>query len=227
MSGDLPPLIQGLTTCAVTVGYRLDQTVLDVWRPEQPRPVARLAKNGPIRARAAYQLFVGPELNQVAGQVSPSGALDVTGAPVGLVNLSGGRVADGDIHPMSGARHSYVVHNPAQWRIVQTGLPLLTGEAVGRATRMCFNRLTDLGERTGFELPTPDFLVTLHFRYGAPESPGFAVKVSQRKARFDVTIEDPRIDRRLVFACLTAMAALLMWNPKREAVDMASPFRHR
>ncbi len=227
MTGDQQPTLQALTSFTASVGYDSRQTVLTVSGPGLPQPVAQLAKVGPVRARAAYELFTGPALNRPAGQVTPSGAQNTDGTAVGIVNLSAGRVADRDIHPMSGARHTYVVHNPALWRVVPTGSPPLTGHAVGRATRLCFNRLTDLSERTGIGLWTPDFLVSLTFQFSAPDSAGFTVTRLARRARFEVTVADPLLDRRLVLACLTAMTALITWTARAELTDMTSTFRPR
>ena len=217
--------VQALTAFTVTVGYHRDQTVLDIHQPGAEQPVARMVKAGPIRARAAYELFTGPALDRVAGQLSPSGALHTDGTPVGVVNLSGGRVADASIHPMSGARHSYVVADPTVWRVVPVGLPPLVGHAADRQTRFCFNRLTKLWEKVGFGIWV-DAFIALTFDFRAPDSAGFRVKrAGGGRARFEVSVADPRIDRRMVLACLAAMAALLTWTPRREAVDAVSPFR--
>lgn len=215
-----------------TVGYELRQTVLDIWPPGSPQPVARLAKTGPLLTPAAYELYTGPVLREVTAHVTPSGAQYPDGTPIGIVNLSGGRRADGAIQPLSGARHSYVLYNPAQWRIVQAGLPPLTGEAVG-STRLHHNRLSDFMERTVFPFdivpyPVPDLLALMRFRFSAPGSAGFTVKYRVGRPRIQVTVVDPRLDRRLVLACLTALAMLNMWTPRGELVGMAAPFRpHR
>ncbi|WP_460348048.1 hypothetical protein [Actinoallomurus acanthiterrae] len=42
-----------------------------------------------------------------------------------------------------------------------------------------------------------------------------------------MTVADARLDRRLVFACLTALVALNMWTPRGELAAMAAPFRRR
>jgi hypothetical protein len=227
MTSDHLAALQALTTFAVTVGYRNDETALDVHAPQARQAVARLVKTGPVRARAAYQLLTGPDLNTPAGQVSPSGVLAADGTPVGIVNLSGGRVDDRDIHPMSGARHGYVVRNPARWHIVHNGLRPLVGRAVGRATRLCFNRVTDLSEKTGIGLPVPDFLFPMTFRYSGADSTGFTVTRPARRARFNVTVHDPGLDRRMILACLTAITALATWTPRAELADMTSTFRPR
>jgi hypothetical protein len=220
-----PADLQALTAFTVTVGYHLNQTIMDVYPAGAAQPVARIVKDGPIRARVAYQVLAGPGLSQPAGQVSPSGALRADGSPAGIVNLSGGKVPDAKIHPMSGARHSYVEHSPTRWHIAQPSLPPLTGRAANLRTRLCFNRLADLVRWIGFIVWPPDLVVPLTFRFDGPGSAGFTVRRPALRARFDVTADDPRLDRRLILACLAAMAAGHVWVPKRELVDMASPFR--
>lgn len=231
MTPGSPASLQDLTSFEATVSYELRQTVLDIWPPGSPQPAARLSKTGPLLRPAAYELYTGPGLREVTAHVTPSGAQYPDGTPIGIVNLSGGRRADGAIHPMSGARHSYVLHNPAQWRIVQPGLPPLTGAAAG-STWLHRNRLTDFMERTvilsDIPYPIPDLLALMRFRFSAPGSAGFTVKFRVGRSRIQVTVADPRLDRRLVFACLTALTALTMWTPRGGLVDMAAPFRrHR
>jgi hypothetical protein len=229
MTSDHLPAWQALTSFSASVGHQLDQTWLDVYPPGGARPVARMVKAGPVRARMAYQLFAGPALDQVAGQLSPSGALDVDGRPIGIVNLSGGRVADDAIHPMSGARKSYVVHKPLRWRVVQAGLPPLTAEAVGVAAKVGASRVMDLVDWLGVWVPTPGLVAPVTLRYRAPESAGFAVTVppSIFTERFEVEVTDPRLDRRMVFACLTAMVALTGGTPRSGLINLAAPFRRR
>jgi hypothetical protein len=232
MTSGSPVSLQGLTSFKAIVGYELRQTVLDIWSAGSSHPVARLAKTGPLLRPGAYGLYTGPGLSEVTAHVTPSGAQYPDGTPIGIVNLGGGRHADGAIQPLSGARHSYVVHNPARWRIVQPGLPPLPGEAVG-STRLHHNRLTDFIERAVFPFdivpyPIPNLLALMRFRFSAPGSAGFTVKFRVGQSRIQVTMADPHLDRRLIFACLTALAALNMWTPRGELVDMAAPFRrHR
>jgi hypothetical protein len=220
VANDQPAQLQALTSFTVTVGYHHDKTTLDVRRPDLAQPVARMVKAGPIRARAAYELLTGPGLDQHAGQLSPSGALCPDGTPVGIVNLSGGRVADADIHPMSGARHSYVVADPTVWRVVQAGLPPLVGHATDRRTRLNYNRLTRIWDRVGFEIVVDTVLASLmamSFDFRAPDSAGFRVKLAGGwRARFEVAVADSRVDRRMVLACVSAMAARITWTPRRE-----------
>jgi hypothetical protein len=210
VTAEPPTALSALTTFTTTVTSHPDRTTLDVSTSRQAPPLARLSKAGPLRKRAAYELFTGPDLKEVAFQVTASGAQTLEGVPVGIVNLSGGKVPDGQIHPMSGSHQTYVVNNPTRWRVVQPGLPVLTGKAGNRGTRLRYNRVTELSQNAGVELWTPEFLMEMNFRFRAPGNEGFTVKLSARRARFEVTVHDPRVDRVLVCACLTAMAALIM-----------------
>ena len=67
-------------------------------------------------------------------------------------------------------------------------------------------------------------MVALTFRFAAA-SAGFTVRRAARRPRFDVTVDDPGLDRRLVLACLTAMTALITWTPGQEAANLAAPLR--
>lgn len=221
--------LEDLTSFDAAVGYELRQTVLDIWSVGSPQPIARLAKTGPLLRPGAYALYAGRGLTEVTAHVAPSGAQYPNGTPIGIVNLSGGRRADSAIHPLSGSRHSYVVHNPARWRVVQAGLPPLTGEAVG-GTRLHHNLLSDFLETASFPFdvipyPVPEILALMRFRFSAPGSAGFTVKYRVGQSRIRVNVADPRLDRRLTLAFLTALATLNMWTPRGELVSMAAPFR--
>jgi len=217
-----------LTSFTATVGFSADRTVLEVYPPGASQPVARLVKAGPLRARAAHELFTGRDLREVTGTVSPSGALDADGTPVGIVNLSGGKKPDAAIHPMSGARHSYVVGNPLQWRVVQAGLPALAGQAGDRATRLTFNPVTGFISRLGIAAPTPGIVRPMTFEYLASDSPGFTIRQAAGwKPRFEVTVADARVDPRMIFAVLTALAIHTVWTPRGEIIDSLAPFRRR
>jgi hypothetical protein len=212
-----------LSAFTVIVRYRWRRATLEVRSQGSARPVARLLKNGSRRARVAYELYVGPGLTQAGGHITASGAQDAAGWPVGIVNLSGGRVADDAIHPLSGARHGYVRHHPTQWRVVQRGMPPLRGTAEGRVTRLLFNRLTARADHLGglddvlWQLnPIPAlalglgvFVAPLTFRFSGGNSAGFRVKVAGGRRRLDVQVDEPRLDRRLVLACVTALAWFL------------------
>jgi hypothetical protein len=226
VTSDRSRALPELTSFTATVSFAAGRTVVEVYPPGAPQPVARLVKAGAPRARAAYELFTGPGLRDVTGTVSPSGALDADGTPVGIVNLSGGKKPDAEIHPMSGARHSYVVGNPMLWRVVQAGMPALAGHAGDRATRLTFNPMTGFINRLGIPAPTPGIVRPMTFEYLAQDSPGFTIRQAAGwKPRFEVTVADSRVDRRMIFAVLTALAIHTVWTLRGEAIDSTAPFR--
>ncbi|MDR1999535.1 MAG: hypothetical protein LBQ06_06295 [Frankiaceae bacterium] len=213
-----------LRSFSVTIGLHLNETVLDVLEPGASHPVARLRKQAPIRALVAYQLLVGPALADVAALVTPYGAQAPDGAVLGIVNCSGGRTPDADFHPMRRARHTRYDDNPARWRIVQPGLPPLAGQPVGPRGPRSVRRFIDAIEWIGVDLPPTGALVRLALRFSAVGSAGFTVRLPARSARFEVAVDDPRIDRRLVLACVAALAPFA-WTPRGELVGSASDLR--
>ena len=221
--------LHNLTTFKATVDHRLHETVVDILAPGTRQPVARLAKAGPMIRPGAYVLLTGPGLAEVTAHLTPSGAQHVDGAPIGVINLSGSARTDAAIHPLNGSRHSPVVHNPARWRVVQPGLPVLTGKALG-STRLHHNRIADLQDRPYLDMipyPVPNLLMLMRFRFSAPDSAGFTVQYRRGRPHIEVTVNEPRLDRRLVFAAITALIATNMWSPGEELTGMLAPFRRK
>ncbi|MBM9503951.1 hypothetical protein [Actinacidiphila acididurans] len=213
--------LRALTSFGAAVGLHRNRTVLEV-RPSPNAPaMARLSKVGPLRKRAAYELFAGPGLTAVVGTLSESGGLDGTGTPFGIVNLTGGKVADADVHPLHGGLRTTTVADPTRWRVVQPGLPPLTGHAVDRVAKLNFNRVSGAMDRIGFGFRL-DYAGLMTFRFAAPDCAGFNVAVVSRAARLDVTVHDPRVDNRLVLACLAALTLKVLQTARGEAVDLLS-----
>jgi hypothetical protein len=227
VTGDEAAGLQALTSFSAVVTLSADRTTLDIRSSDELPPVARMTKAGALRRRAAYELFTGPDLTTAAGTLSASGALAADGTPVGIVNLSGGRKSDADVHPLSGGLTAYALDNPTKWRVVQPGLPGLAAEPVDPAARLSYNKVTDAMDRIGFGVKVPDYLAPMTFRFHAPGCAGFTVTLTSRKARMDVTVQDPRVDRRLVLAVLAALALKVMETPRREVTDAGSLFRRR
>lgn len=211
MVGEEAAELQALTSFHAEVEKRRDRTTLDIHPARGAAPVARMTKVGPPGKRAAYELFTGPGLNVAAGLLTPSGGVDTHEAPFGVVNLSDGEKTDAEIHPLSGGLRSYTTENPTAWRIVQPGLLPLTGEAANADTRRAFRRgpVADVIGKIGI---TPLWLPTrrsqLEFRFKAPGCEGF--RVAMKGESFDVEVLDPRVDRRLILACLAALTLKLM-----------------
>ncbi|WP_225846505.1 hypothetical protein [Streptomyces sp. HPF1205] len=225
MAGDEAAELQSLTSFSAEVTLSSERTTLDIRTADGSPPVARMTKAGALRQRAAYELFTGPDLKTAAGTLSASGALDAGGAPVGIVNLSGGRKADSEIHPLSGGLTTYASDNPTKWRVVQPGLPPLVAEGTDPGARLSYNKVTDAMDRLGFGVKVPDYLAPMTFRFSAAGCAGFTVTLTSRKSRLDVTVHDPRVDRRLILSCLAALALKVMETPRREATEAGSLFR--
>lgn len=219
MGGDETAALQALTSFTVVVGLHKDRTDLDVLAAEGQPPVARMSKTGPLRKRAAYELFTGPDLKTLAGTMSASGGLDAAGTPFGIVNLTGGKVPDAEVHPLSGGLRSEVTGNPTRWRVVQPGLPPLAGRAVDRATQLRFNAVTDAAGRIGADVWMPDYVLQPVFQYSAPGCEGFTVKLKSRTARLEVTAHDARVDRRLIMAVSAALALLVMEHGRKDLTN--------
>lgn len=226
MAVDEDAELRALTSFSAIVRLHTDRTILDVQPMGGASPVARMSKVGARRKRAAYELFTGPGLKTVAGQLSASGALDAEGRSLGIVNLTAGRVPDADVHPLRGGLRPDTVSDPTRWRVIQPGLPPLSGHAVDRAARLNYNRVTGAMEKVGFGIRM-DYAGLLTFRFSAPGCGGFTAAVASRKSRLDVTVHDQRVDRRLVLACLAALTLKVMQTARGEAVDMASYFPGR
>lgn len=225
MLGDEAAELQALTSFSARVGLHRNETTVHIHPSGGLPPVARMTKAGPLRKRAAYELSVGPGLKTPAGTLSASGALDAADVPVGIVNLTGGRVADRDIHPLTGGMRGPVSDNPTRWRVLQPGLPPLAGLATNTATRLRYNAVTDAAERIGAGLWMPDYVLHPTFRFSGPGCDGFTVTLLSRKSRLDVTVHDPHVDRRLVLACLAALILRAMQHPRRDVMDALPRWR--
>jgi hypothetical protein len=223
VADDEPSRLQSLTSFGATVILRTDRTVLDILPAGASQPVARMTKVGALRKRAAYELWTGPQLTSPAGQLSASGAMDIAGTPVGIVNLSGGKKADVDIHPLSGGLRSYASDNPTKWRVIQPGLPPLNVRALDRRTRRRHNRAAEVVDTIG--LPNPYAFGPQAFGFSGPGCAGFTVTLYASKSRMDITVHDQRVDRRLILACLAALTLKCMDNMRGDITDLLSYFR--
>ncbi|NUS10457.1 MAG: hypothetical protein HOY69_03445 [Streptomyces sp.] len=218
MTGQEMAELQPLTTFVVDVRPQVRRTTFDVRPAPAAPPVAQLVKHRPLNRPASYELFTGPGLAVPAGRLSESGALDADGRPVGVVNLTGGKYEDARVNPLNGAFHTYTESNPTRWHVVQPGLPRLAGRPASRASRMAYNKVTDVLGKVGYDIKGT-WLGAMAFTYGAPGCDGFTVSLG-RRGRFDVTVHDSRVDRRLVLACVTAVAHTELDSIRAEGVSM-------
>jgi hypothetical protein len=222
VADDQASQLQSLTSFGATVTQRPDRTVLDIVPAGASQPVARMTKLGALRKRAAYELWTGRELTAPAGQLSASGALDAAGNSLGVVNLSGGKKTDADIHPLSGGLKSYVSDNPTRWRVIQPGLQPLTVRAMDRRTRLRHNRAAEVADTIGL----PNLVGGPQtFGFSGPDCAGFTITLYSSKSRLEVTVHDERVDRRLILACVAALTLICMDNLSGDVADLLSYFR--
>lgn len=213
--------LQSLTSFTVTVSYHRNETTFDVHQRGQRAPVARLHKAGPYLKREPYQLLTGPDLAEAAGKVSGMGAVAADGSPIGTVSRSVSRVdriAQGSTASLRARR----------WQVDQEGMPPMTGRPVGALTRMRFNTVSDLllnSDALVGHNPI-DYVLPFTFRFSLPGSTAFEVRRKAGRGSYAVSVRDPRVDRRLVLACVLSINALHAPGLRREAVDLTTnPFR--
>ena len=215
-----------MADATVRVCFGLHRTVLDVHLPQRRKPVARLIKPTRIHQPMAYEFLTGPALDRSAGHLTISGAVSPDGQPIGIVNRSRGRIPDAAVHPLAGVRQRASGSDPRGWRVVQAGLPPLTGRLVGLRTRLCFNRVTSLLEWLGL-IMWPRMLLPLTFDFRGPEGSGFRVRTAGwYRGRVTVRVDDSRLDGRLVLACVAAVALFFTESPRRDAVNLLAPFAY-
>ncbi|WP_225846502.1 hypothetical protein [Streptomyces sp. HPF1205] len=216
--------LEALTSFSTAFTLHFNRTIADIlWSDGQP-PVARMVKVGPLRKRSSYQLLTGTGLQTLAGTLTETGAVDADDVPIGIVNTTAGARADSDIHPLTGGMRAGVSTAPTTWRVVQQGLPPLVGRAADEETERAFRPVNKAVELIGEFIPVwvPVRGRHLLLQYSAPDCEGFTVGVDGPKAEhMTVTVHDPRVDRRLVLACLAALALKLVWTWKGEAIDAA------
>jgi hypothetical protein len=196
--------LQSLTSFSVTVKYSRSETVLDVTVAGQAAPVARLFKASQYDSRQPFQLLVGAQLTELDGLVTGFAAFEPDRTKLGTVQSKH--------RPLRGKR----------WQVDQPGLPTLTARATGSsAFRYAFPfALVLSGTLANSFLP-------FNFSFQAKDSQGFVVsRRTGARARFTVTVHDPRVDRRLVLASVVALNQYESSDLRQEAVDLtANPFK--
>lgn len=217
--------LQSLTEFIVDMQFEARTTAFDVVPAGESAPIARMTGHGPTDL-AAMQVLTGPDLDTLVGLVTPNGAVAADRSPVGVVNLNPGKVSDDEIDPLKGLLLKKVKHSPEHWRIVQPGLPPLTGRAVGVASRVGFGRFTrGITDLTGDEFRLASYLMPFHFVFKAKGSDGFSVQRPARKMQLSVSVRDSRIDRRLVLACVAAFNELSMDSVGKGMATLGAPFK--
>jgi hypothetical protein len=219
-------VLRGLTDFTVRARFQLRRTVLDIHQPGRREPVARMVKPTRIYQPVAYELFTGSSLDELAGHLTTGGAVGPDGTTIGIVNRSGGRIPDAAVHPLSGVRQPGSGSDPRFWRVAQLDLPPLTGRVVGLVTWLCFNWITSLLGWLGL-IVWPRMLVPLTFDFRGPDGRGFRVMTAGwYRARVTVRVDDPRVERRLVLACVAAVVLFFTEAPRRDLVNLMAPFAY-
>lgn len=218
MTGTWP--LQSLTSFTVTADYHRHATTLDVWPEGRPAPEARLHKDGPVLDLDPFRVLTGPRLDEPDGQVSRTGAWAPDGTRIGTVTHLVGRTARKlDRYQVSPAKLQ-----ASRWRVEQVGLPVVSGGPAGAIGRLRFNALTDfLLESNVLTGHNPvDYLLPFAFRFAGEGLSGFEISRSAGRSRLSVTVHDPRIDRRLVLACVVSVNSLHNPTLSQAAVNLTT-----
>jgi hypothetical protein len=164
-------------------------------------------------AGQAYQ----PVDDVPVGQASTAGSAAASGqgAPAGTGAPAGGDPATGTVRGR-------------QVRVTQPGLPILTGRPSGMLTRLAANPVTDFVLKSDI-VPGLDFLdhrAPLAFGFSGRGSAGFTITRRAGRAPYHVHVRDPRIERRLVLACVVSLNSVHAPNLRQYGVDLTTnPFR--
>lgn len=223
MTDSQPGGLQALTSFTVSADYRRQETTFDIRAPGQREPAARLHKNGPVLNLDRFQVLTGPGLGELAGQVARNGAWAADGTRVGTVAYQTGKMDKAmDSRWLTPVPTSRL--RARRWRVEQPGLPPITGAPAGLTTRLRFNPVTDgLLESDVLNGQNPiDYVVPFRFRFDIEGAAAFEISRRAGQSRLRVSVSDPRIDRRLVFACVVFINSLHNPTLSQTAVNLST-----
>ncbi|WP_055588266.1 hypothetical protein [Peterkaempfera griseoplana] len=190
-----------LDAFTLTADYGRAHTTFDLHTDGQDAPAARMHKEGAYSSRHPFQVYGGPGLDRLLGQVTPHSARSADGTPIGRVD-----------HRERLLRHP-------EWTFVQDGLGRLTGEPAGVGSTL--RRGTPL--HVLLDRPALDTVLATRLRFRAGQSAGFDLtRRAGAAARYALRIHDPRIDRLLVLACVLHFDTYGSTDPRKRAVDRAT-----
>lgn len=180
-------MIRTLDAFSVAFAYRRRETTWLVHAPGQDAPVARVHKAAAPDSREPYQVYGGPQLDELLGLLSGRRALAADGSRIGEVTWAG----------RNGLRGGLLADE--KWTCVQDGLGELDGRPVGLGSRArhayVVGSLLDNG--------LTDLLLDHSLRYRDESSEGFEFsRRSGVRSRYDVRVHDPRVNRLLVLAAV-------------------------
>jgi hypothetical protein len=196
--------LRSLTAFRVSARYGRTETTFDVRMPGRPTPVARLFKAGPYDSLRAFHVLTGPDLTDLAGYVT------------GLAAYAPDRTQVGSV-----ASRSRVLR-PARWSVEQPGLGTLAAQHAGiSAVRFVFPFSIVLSGTVA------DTVLPFRFCFRSSDSRGFVVsRHTGLRARFTVTVHDPRLDRRLILAAVVSLNRYASSDLRQDIVDAtANPFQ--
>ncbi|MER7753720.1 hypothetical protein [Kitasatospora sp. NPDC097643] len=195
-------MFESLSAFTVAIDYGRAHTTFLVHADGAAQPVARMHKDAAYDHSAPYQVFGGPGLDQLLGHVTGFAAIGPDRSPIGKVD-----------HQSRSWRHDL-------WTFAQQGLAVLEGEPVG------------LGNKARRSLPlldrgVVDAALTFKLRYRSAESAGFELtRHAGVRATYSVQVDDPRISRLLVLACVAHFNTYGTADPRKALVDVtANPFK--
>ncbi|TQF03706.1 hypothetical protein E6W39_17555 [Kitasatospora acidiphila] len=182
-------MIHALNEFSVNFTYRHRETTWLIHRNGSDAPVARLRKPEAPDSLKPYQVYGGPQLDELLGHVANSIALAPDGRRLGRVRLRSKQwgLRDG-------------LSTDEEWTFAQDGLGELHGQPMGLGSRarhafvvgnLMDNVLTDV-------------VLAHSLRYRSIISEGF--ELTRRpgvNSRYDVRVHDPRINRLLVLSAVS------------------------
>jgi hypothetical protein len=219
--------LQALRSFTVTADYHRDQTTFDVWSQGRGDPTARLYKRGPVLSLDRFDVLTGPSLDEHVGQVARNGAWAADGTQVGTITYKSSQLDKKLNRPwLFPSSHSGI--RARLWLVEQPGLPPVSGPPSGAASRLRFNAITDallVSDVLHGQNPV-DYVAPFRFVFDMAGVPGFEIGRRAGRSRLRVSVREPRIDRRLVLACVVCINSLHNPTVRQTAVNLTTnPFK--
>ncbi|WP_367435259.1 hypothetical protein [Streptomyces celluloflavus] len=199
-------MIESLDAFTVTVEYGPSHTTFLLHPKGQREPTARMHKDSAYDARSSLRVYTGARLDEPGGYVSEFEAMTAQRVKMGTI------------------RYRERTWRPDEWTFTQHDLGVLSGlpEGLGSTLRHSFPLRAVLDHFWG------DALFSYRLRFRSPESEGFAlVRLAGVRARYKVTVRDPRISRLLVLACVTQFNTYATSDPRKAAQEYLMPMPPR
>jgi hypothetical protein len=174
-------VIDSLTSFQIKLSYSRDETAWEVRDNGTDTVAARVRRPGPPEAKVPCEVYAGPQFSQLVGLVTARDAAGPDRTVLGRVHS--------DPHP-----------NPFKERVQveQFGLGVLEGKATGLGSLV----RNSVG-RFNFDSSMGDLVAPLTVQFSGPDGVAFEVtRHAGALTRFDVTVNDPRVDRLLVLAVI-------------------------